>query len=580
MKTSLEHRVSHWLFLRLATTTLVLAASVVLFVLAVDGAQVLPLAGCVVLEALVTLAGAWALHRGFWVRRVQAFQLVVDVLVIAAIVHWTGGLESRFHLLYFFPLLFGAYALEQKGALYVGGFAAAVNLGYTLLVAAERLTPPHFVVRGGIVDNGGLIGAHLIVTLLLVVGYLAGEIAGRIRRHERELAEKSTELADMERETTTILDNMGSGVITVDRKGVVQRMNPAAEHIFGMGSVALVGARITDGLADMMPVFVGTVMECAMDEVSSNRMEVNIERQDGSVIPVGLSVNPMHDRDGATIGAVAVFQDLSDVTRMREQVRQQDRLAAMGELSAVIAHEIRNPLASIRGSVEMLEGELKLDAESGHLFGLIRNESARLNRMIEDFLDYARLKHAQPRNCRATDLVEQLRELLENRDDLDLDRRFEMTAPPDDLVVRVDEELIRQVFLNLALNAYQAMGAEGALTVSVGLQPRVRPPAVVFRFSDEGPGMDEESLSRIFEPFFTTRKGGTGLGLPLANRIISGHDGKIEAHNLDGGGAQFSIYLPLVGIRREGTLMKGEELQEAMERIVAASQQELDALNT
>ncbi len=566
-----RHGQNHWLFLRLASSALVLAASVVLFVLAVDGAPTGALAACVALEVGVSLAGAAAMRTGAPARRVQAIQLVTDVLIIAAVVHFTGGLQSRFHLMYFFPLFFGAYALDQKGALYVGGFAAAVNLGYTLLVAAERVVPPQVVVRGGIVDNSDLISSHLVVTLLLVVGYLAGEVAGRIRRHERELREKRTALADNERETTTILDNMGSGIITVDASAVVQRVNPSAERILGVGAAALRGKKITDGLADLMPVFVGAVMECAIDGQASDRMEVNIERPDDTTVPIGLSVNPMRGADGHRVGAVAVFQDLSDVERMREQVRQQDRLAAMGELSAVIAHEIRNPLASIRGSVEMLEAELDLSGESSKLFELVRKESARLNRMIEDFLEYARLKHARLRNCRAVELVETLEQLLASRDDFDGARRLKVLSASQDVVVRADEELLGQVFLNLALNAFQAMGESGDLTIVIGLNVERNRPQVVFRFLDEGPGIDEEAMSRIFEPFFTTRQGGTGLGLPLANRVVASHDGRIVARNLDGGGAEFSVHLPLVGIWRDGRLLSSRETLQEISRIVSDS---------
>jgi two-component system, NtrC family, sensor histidine kinase PilS len=557
--------------LRLASSSLVLAASAVLFVLAVDGARIAPLATCVGLEVLVTLGGGLCMRRGAPVRRVQALQLVADVLLIAGVVHYTGGLQSRFHLMYFFPLFFGAYALEQKGALYIGGFAAAINLSYTLLVAAERVAAPHLVVRGGIVENGDLISSHLVVTLLLVVGYLAGEVAGRIRHHERELRKQSIALADNERETTTLVDNMGSGIITVDAEAVVQRVNPSAEKILGVGAAALRGKKITDGLADLMPVFVGAVMECAIDGQSSDRMEVHVERPDDTTIPIGLSVNPMWAADGRRVGAVAVFQDLSDVARMRERARQQDRLAAMGELSAVIAHEIRNPLASIRGSVEMLEGDLELDGESSKLFSLVRKESERLNQMIEDFLDYSRLKHAQLRNCRCIELIDTMKEFLDSRVDIATSDRLEILPPPQDLVVRADEELLGQVFLNLALNAYQAMGDQGCLTIAVGVRLDGNGPEVVFRFLDEGPGIDEESLPRIFEPFFTTRTRGTGLGLPLANRVVASHEGSIMARNLDGGGAEFSVHLPLVGVWQDGRLLSNRESLQEISRLVSRS---------
>ena len=424
--------------------------------------------------------------------------------------------------------------------------------------------PPEVTFREGVVSNGALIGAHVTVSLLLVVGYVAGEMAGRLDRKARLLAHRSDELHHLRRETQSILDNMGSGVLTLDSDGTVRRVNPAAERILGIDRIALEGRGVAEGLGSIMPIFVGHLMECALEGSTSDRTEVHIERSDGQVLPLGLSVNPMLDAEGHRYGVVAVFQDLSTVFRMRERMRNNDRLAAMGELSASIAHEIRNPLASIRGSVEMLQGELVLEDEHARLFELIRRESARLNRIVEDFLDYARLRPLQARNCRLADVLDDLERLIRNRDDFDANGRFEVLGGGNDVIVHIDEELMRQVFLNLALNAFDAMQGSGALTVSVLLCPNQLPPEVVIRFADEGPGIEDEAMPRIFEPFFTTKHKGTGLGLPLAHRIVTNHEGQLRARNLDGGGAEFSVHLPFVGVLRDGQLMEGNQALEAM----------------
>ena len=556
--------VLHWLFLRLAVTSFVLTAGVALVWAAVDDLRVGVLARVLAVEYLTVAGSAAAVVRGADRKLVQSFQLGVDVLVIATCVHFTGGLESRLTLLYFFPLVVAAYELRQKGALFTAGFASAITLSYTLLVAAQRLVPPEIVFREGVVSNGALIGSHVMVSLLLVVGYVAGEMAGRLDRKARLLAHRSEELDAVRRETQSILDNMGSGVLTLDSEGTVRRVNPAAERILGIDRVALEGRPVADGLGVVMPIFVGHLMECVLEGIVAERTEVHIERSDGRVVPLGLSVNPMCDASGEQCGVVAVFQDLSTVFRMREKMRNNDRLAAMGELSASIAHEIRNPLASIRGSVEMLQGELELDEENARLFELVRRESARLNRIVEDFLDYARLRPLQARNCKLSDLLRDLEQLVRNRDDFDAEGRFEILGSDPDLVVLVDEELMRQVFLNLALNSFDAMEGRGALTVSVLVRPRNVPPEVSIRFTDEGPGIEPEAMQRIFEPFFTTKSNGTGLGLPLAHRIVSNHDGQLRARNLDGGGAEFSVHIPLVGILREGKLIEGDAASDAL----------------
>jgi signal transduction histidine kinase len=272
---------------------------------------------------------------------------------------------------------------------------------------------------------------------------------------------------------------------------------------------------------------------------------------------------------GDAHGIIAVFQDLSSVVRMREQMRTNDRLIAMGELSASIAHEIRNPLASIRGSVELLRGELTVEGENRRLMDLVLKESGRLNRLIGDFLEYARLKPILRRNVRLGGLLSELEVLISSRNGFADRIRLALPEAVDELVVHLDEELMKQVFLNLAINAMEAMGDKGSLEVAVSVALAREPQEVIIRFLDEGCGLDEDHIDRIFEPFFTTKPSGTGLGLPLANRIVAGHDGVIVAKNRDGGGAEFAVHLPLVGVWRDGSLRVGgfastEEVSDAV----------------
>jgi two-component system sensor histidine kinase PilS (NtrC family) len=335
---------------------------------------------------------------------------------------------------------------------------------------------------------------------------------------------------------------------------VIHRVNPAAERILDQTEVSLNGRSVADALGQSMPILVGHLLEAVAEGRATDRAEVNVERSDGSSIPLGLSISQQVDEQGEGQGVIAVFQDLTSVVKMRDRMRANDRLAAMGELSASIAHEIRNPLASIRGSVEMLSGELHLDGENQRLMELVLKESARLNRILSDFLAYARLKPVHRANRHLGDLLEGLRQLVESRDDVGGAMKVEVVPADLDLIVEVDEELMTQVFLNIAINALDAMEGKGTLRVQTNLRPDERPALVTVRFLDEGPGIEAEAMPRLFEPFFTTKSQGTGLGLPLASRIVSNHDGTIEARNLDGGGAEFLITLPVIGIWRDGNL--------------------------
>lgn len=533
--------------------TLIVTAGMVLLGMAAEGVPARALMSCLAAQYLLVAVVGVARRLRIPAARLQVAETLVDLLIITACVHLTGGVGGKFALLYFFPVVFSAYQSGRRGALTTSMAGAAMFLGYTFLVAAGTVTPPTVRFVGGSVSSA-LLQGHLIAGLLLVVGYLAGELSARVERKARQLADQREELRHARSETQGILENMSSGVITMDRKGIIRRVNPAAERILATPAPALEGQAIQDALGDSMPILVGHLLESVAGGHTTDRAEINVERVDGSSLPLGLSISQQMDGDGDAQGVIAVFQDLSSVVKMRERMRANDRLAAMGELSASIAHEIRNPLASIRGSVEMLSGELPLDGENQRLMELVLKESARLDRILSDFLAYARLKPVHRANRHLGDLLEGLHGLLMSREDVGGTMTVEVDDLPVDLIVEVDEELMTQVFLNLAINALDAMEGQGHLRVLTAIRPDEVPAEVAIRFLDEGPGIEADAMPRLFEPFFTTKTQGTGLGLPLANRIVSNHDGRIEARNLDGGGAEFQITLPVVGIWRDGTL--------------------------
>jgi two-component system sensor histidine kinase PilS (NtrC family) len=511
----------------------------------------------------VSVLAVLAIGFGWPPRSAHAVRIGTDILVILGCMHLTGGLESRIMVLLFVPMAISAYELHRSGVLATAVGAGVLLSAYALLSVSGRVELPAFGLREGVVSNGGLIQAQTLVSLLLVVGYIAGEMAADFERRSRAVIAGQLELDRMNRETRGILDHMGSGVLIMNRHGRIDRMNPAAERILGIESTVARGRPVAAVLQARMPIFVNQLMNCVERGFVVDRRELHVDRGDGRSVPLGVSVHPVEDEEGDRTGAVAVFQDLSHVVQLRERMRANDRLAAMGELSASIAHEIRNPLASIRGSVELLEGGLDLDGENARLFDLIRRESARLNRLVEDFLEYARLRPLQPRNVTLNRVIDDLTRMVRSRDDLDDRARLEVLMPDADIVVNVDEELMMQVFLNLVLNGYDAMGQAGTLTVSVAVLPGERPEAVI-RFLDEGPGISDDDIGQIFEPFYTTKPNGTGLGLPLASRVVLNHEGHVTARNVDTAGAEFAVHLPLVGVMREGQLIQGPQALECL----------------
>jgi two-component system sensor histidine kinase PilS (NtrC family) len=261
----------------------------------------------------------------------------------------------------------------------------------------------------------------------------------------------------------------------------------------------------------------------------------------------------LKDESGRKRGVIAVFQDLTEARKMQERMRKADRLAAIGELSAGIAHEIRNPLASISGSIEMLYNELELNGENKRLMELIIKESDRLDRIINDFLEFARLRAPSRDAVSVTRCLDDVFVLLGNTPAMQGGLETEIRHLDGDVTVRIDEEQMKQVLFNLAINACEAMGGVGTLVVETA---RTEDGQVKITFADEGSGIGEEEAARLFEPFFTTKEGGTGLGLAIANKIVEAHGGRFEVQNRAQGGAEFSIVIPISGAALEENVIE------------------------
>ncbi len=278
-------------------------------------------------------------------------------------------------------------------------------------------------------------------------------------------------------------------------------------------------------------------------DLSMPRPEIVFRRSDGAEIFLGFSSSPMKDADGAVIGSVVIFQDLTPVKQMEERIRIADRLAGVGELAAGLAHEIRNPLASITGSSQMLRETSGLAETSRTLVDIIERESTRLNGLISDFLAYAgpKLKNVGPVNM--TEVAAEIVEAVRAGEARERGVVVEDLAARDHLV-EGDAEQLRQVLWNLVRNAVQATPRGGTVTVDLLSQTRHRQHYVAVTVSDTGVGIPPDILGKIFHPFFTSKAEGTGLGLAISQRIVHYHGGFIEVRSSPGSGSVFSVFLP------------------------------------
>lgn len=350
-------------------------------------------------------------------------------------------------------------------------------------------------------------------------------------------------------EVRNIADNIRSGLLTVDCQGTVRRVNPSCCRILQMEKDDLLGRQLVDICQGGMEQFAQAIRGVAQGGEPLDRVEVQVEHL-GRAIPVGMNVNHVTAPDGQIMGAIAIFTDLTREKEMSKRVRDSDRLAAIGELAASIAHEIRNPLASIRGSVEMLADDLDLAGDQAELLALVLKESGRVNTIINDFLAYSRVRPTSRRRFSG----------LEFRDEISLQIRQHVAAKngnirlhcdlqPEDLDVVADPGQLTQMTLNLVINACEAMKYEGDLRLSLRLLAAGTSQELVV--SDNGPGVDEGIKEDLFTPFATTKETGTGLGLSIVQRIANAHGGDVRVETTPGGGTTFRVRWPVVHVDQD-----------------------------
>jgi len=361
-----------------------------------------------------------------------------------------------------------------------------------------------------------------------------------LEEKNRQLSLKVDELNRTKDYLNDILEAMTDGVIAVDIDGNITTFNTAAQRITGFTEVR--GRSYSEVFGNG---FGDSLQAGARFSPSPAHVATELRSKDGAAVPVSESVAVLTDREGNVVGAVKVFQDLSEVTRLREEVRQKDRLAAVGQMAATVAHEIRNPLGGIEGFAALLARDIQEDDPRRRLVEKILAGTRSLNRVVSELLAFTRPMELKFEEIDAEDLLRSVLVLAgDERDGVDVRIKSELREKRDKL--RADREMLAQALLNLVLNAFQSMPQGGELEIGISAEPRSEqgPASVMVTFTDTGCGMAKEVLPRIFEPFFTTKEKGTGLGLALASRVIEGHGGRIAVSSEEGLGSTFEVRLP------------------------------------
>ena len=479
-------------------------------------------------------------------------QFFIDTIIVTIIVWFTlQGIESQFILLYFLIVMASSTFLQVRGGIIVASMA---GLSLTLLmwyyynsVFAPVLQLETVASREEFdIASDIILRVCFYVAFFYILASVSGFLSEKANRKSRELADANIRLKHARLNTDEILRNLTSGLITLDAECNIVAFNRAAETILGFSEEDIKGKSLDEAFGDSLTDFVRLMKDVLQKDITLHRFDMHLHFEDGRNMPLGISASTVSDEELGKRGAIIVFQDLTEEKRLEEQIRRADRLIVVGELSAGIAHEIRNPLASIRGSIEMLLEELELEDENKRLMNLIIRESERLNTIISDFLEFARIRSSKLEKVHLLQVLDDVFLLLSNhpiatKKEIQVIRNF----PIEPIYIKADEEQMRQMFFNICLNAYQFIELKGNLSITI---EKVEHNGVIeakISIIDNGPGFPNSIRHKIFEPFHTTRKNGTGLGLAIVNRIIENHKGEIEVFSKEGEGTTFMIFLPI-----------------------------------
>ena len=471
-------------------------------------------------------------------------QFSADALLVSAFIHVTGGIASNFSSLYLLPIIAASTIRYRRVAMQVAILSAALYLSLVTvqyvdvgLPLARRFSPP--------VDLPTIRIAQYTVAInlggFLAVAMLAGSLADSLRSAGARLEVASGRIRDLRAFNEYVINSLLSGLVTTDAERRILTFNRAAAAIVGVPASRAVGQDVVD----LMQIPHAVRLRLAgLAEGRSLKIDSQYKAPDGRVIEVGLTASTITMPEGEK-GYLFSFQDVTDVRRLERDARLRQRLAAVGEMAAGIAHEIRNPLASMSGSIQVLRQELSLTDEQAQLMDIVIRESDRLNDTIRSFLAYARPQRLALSMLDVRKVLADTAILLRNSAEVRSDHVIEVEAPSEPVRCEADESQIKQIVWNLATNGLRAMAGGGRLVLATATEKGTGgDEEVVIRVRDEGRGIPAEEIDGIFQPFRSSFERGTGLGLATVHRVVTDYNGTIQVSSRVGVGTTMSVRLP------------------------------------
>ncbi len=542
----LRRKVAWLISVRVVISTILMGSAVVVQLAAPGSFPVSPFFVLIGTTYGLTIAYAATLRHVEVRRWLIDVQLAGDALVVSAFIYFTGGITSYFATLYVLPIVAGSTVNFRRGGLLVATLGTVLYVG---LVCAQYLAASGWLPYTWLNDYATTLPlpsvARYMVALnvfgFFAVALLSGSLADSLRSAGARLQQASTEIADLQALNQHVIDSMPSGLATTDQAFRILTFNRAAEAITGVTFRAAAGRPISDVL--QMPAEMVSTIATDLRRGGARRLELRYRANDGrGDLDFGLTATHM-ETPGGGFGLLVTFQDVTKIKKLEHNAAIQQRLAAVGEMAAGIAHEIRNPLASMSGSIQILRQELPLSAEQEQLMDIVLRESERLNTTIRSFLAYARPQRFQITKFDLRRALNDAALLLRNSSELGEGHEILVDVPPTELWYEADEGQIKQIVWNLATNGLRAMPGGGALRL-VGERDAMGG-GVIITVRDEGVGIPAEDVDQLFQPFHGSFAKGSGLGLAIVHRIVTDYNGDIQVSSQVGKGTSVTVRLPV-----------------------------------
>ncbi len=539
-----------WLMvLRVTVVTLLLGLSLVFQ--AVKGERVETFYALIVATYVLTIPSALILRGVTAPTYLSLFfwsQVGIDFLLETLLVAKTGGIESPFAILYIVTVTVASLVPRRRMGLLAACFSIILfgvmtNVQFYGLTEAWGWLPPSRLAGPEIFQAFGVYGLAI-----LVVGLLSGTLADQLQQADQSLREKEQGLTRLQAFHENIVYSISSGVFTADAIGRITSFNPAAQEATGHALEYVIGRPWREVFNwhpnQQTDESLTTVLPGVM------RVEVECKRADGYRRILGMTLSPLHEQ-GVQTGLVGVFKDLTQIRDLEEEMHRKEWLASLGEMSAGMAHEIRNPLGALAGAMQMLRKDATGDETNRRLMDIAIREATRLDTIITEFLQYARPPELNLTERDLNKVLAETLDLFQHEARTRSNIRIVTSMATGSLLARVDQDQLRQVFWNLATNAFDAMPEGGQLTISTRCRQidagGRKGEVIEIAFLDTGEGIPKENLDKIFFPFFTTKKQGSGLGLAAVHRIVDLHGGWIKVESQERRGSRFVVCMPRSG---------------------------------